>query len=260
MEFGSDYAAAYDALYGDKDYEAETDILEQLFGRYASGSVHDVLDLGCGTGSHALPLARRGYAVTGVDVAPEMLSRARAKVATADLRVALSEADIREYRDGRQYDAVIMMFAVLGYQRTNDDVTGALRTASEHLRPGGVFVADFWYGPAVLTAGPESRFKTVVQGERRILRFASGLCDEARHTCTVSYDTVTIEGTTVLGEVHEDHNMRFFFPLELDFALNDAGLERSALTAYPEVDRPPGVKDWCVCLVARRSGTTPAGA
>lgn len=257
MEFGPDYAAAYDALYSDKDYEAETDILEQLFRRYASGPVHEVLDLGCGTGSHALPLARRGYTATGVDVAPQMLSRARAKVAAANLRVALCEADIREYRDGRQYDAVIMMFAVLGYQRTNDDVTRALRTARAHLRPGGVFIADFWYGPAVLTLGPESRFKRIVQGERRILRFAGGVCDEARHACTVSYDTVTIEGTTVLAEVHEDHDVRFFFPLELDFALQDAGLARSALRAYPEVERPPGISDWCACLVAQQAVNAP---
>ena len=78
MEFGLDYAAAYDALYSDKDYEAETDVLEQLFAQYASGPVHEVLDLGCGTGSHAVSMARRGYAVTGVDFAPEMVSRARA--------------------------------------------------------------------------------------------------------------------------------------------------------------------------------------
>lgn len=254
MEFGSDYAAAYDALYSDKDYEAETDILEQLFGRYACGPVHEILDLGCGTASHALPLARRGYAVVGVDVAPEMVSRARAKVAAAGLRVAISEADIREYRDGRLYDAVIMMFAVLGYQRTNDDVTRALSTASAHLRPGGVLVADFWYGPAVLTLGPESRFKTIAQDEQRILRFASGVLHEACHRCTVSYDTVTIEGMTVQAEAHEDHDIRYFFPLELDFALNHVGLARLTLTAYPEVERSVGANDWCACLVAQKSG------
>ena len=258
MEFSAAYAAAYDALYSDKDYEAETTILQQLFGRYASGAVHEVLDLGCGTGSHALPLVRRGYSVTGVDVAPDMLSRARAKAATEDLDLALTEADIREYRDGRRYDAVLMMFAVLGYQRTNDDVIRALQTASVHLRSGGILVADFWYGPAVLALGPESRLKTIVQGQRRILRFAGGTCDAAHQTCTVHYDVVTLEGATVLAETHEDHVMRFFFPLELDFALKDAGLERSVLTAFPEIDRPPDPADWCACLVAGRSSAASA--
>ena len=74
-------------------------------------------------------------------------------------------------------------------------------------------------------------------------------------------NAVTIEGTTVLAEVHEDHDMRFFFPLELDFALNHASLAPSALTAaYPEGKWPPGVKDWSACLLARQSDMTLAGA
>lgn len=76
------------------------------------------------------------------------------------------------------------------------------------------------------------------------------------HGSRMVEDGLFSAGTTVLAEVHEDHDMRFFFPLELDFALTSAGLARSALTAYPEVNRPPGVNDWCACLVARRSGTT----
>ena len=98
-----------------------------------------------------------------------------------------------------------------------------------------------------------------------LLNFFEPIRSDLERTIYADYflelvDTVTIEGTTVLAEVHEDHDMRFFFPLELDFALNEAGLVRSALTAYPEVDRPPGVKDWCACLTARRFGTTPAEA
>jgi len=252
LRFGSGYASSYDVLYGDKDYEAEIDILEVLFARHALGPVRGVLDLGCGTGSHALPLAQRGYAVTGVDLSPDMLTHARSKLSD-DTIVDLREGDIRNYRDGQEYDAVLMMFAVLGYQRANADVTDALRTVAAHLRPGGVFVADFWYGPAVLSVGPGSRQKTVVAGARKVFRFASGAVDESRHTCVVTYDVLTTQGARVLSEVHEEHEMRFFFPLELDFALGDAGLCRTALTAYPDVDRPPGQADWNACLVAQRS-------
>jgi SAM-dependent methyltransferase len=251
IPFGPGYASAYDVLYGDKDYEAEVDILEALFARHASCAVHSVLDLGCGTGSHALPLAGRSYAVTGVDVSSDMLARGRSKLSETEVEVEFREGDIRSYRDGREYDAVIMMFAVLGYQRTNADVLAALSTVAAHLRPGGVFVADFWYGPAVLSLGPGSRQKTAMHGNRRVFRFASGVCDESRHTCVVAYDVLTTEGAHVLSEAHEDHEMRFFFPLELDFALADAGLCRLALTAYPDVESPPSAADWCACLVAQ---------
>jgi len=253
MPFGAGYASTYDVLYGDKDYEAEVDVLETLFSRHAPFRIKSVLDLGCGTGSHAIPLARRGYAVTGVDMSPDMLARGRGKLTDGDLHVDLREGDIRSYRDGQEYDAVIMMFAVLGYQRTNADVVDALRTVAAHLRAGGVFVADFWYGPAVLSLGPGSRQKTIVDGTKKVFRFARGVCDESRHTCMVTYDVLATEGGHVLSEVHEDHEMRFFFPLELDFALAGAGLCRSALTAYPDVDRPPSAADWCACLVAQHA-------
>ena len=70
--FGAAYAQQYDLLYQDKDYDAEVALLERLF------HAHDlegmaVLDLGCGTGQHAIRLAQRGYDVTGVDRSPEML-------------------------------------------------------------------------------------------------------------------------------------------------------------------------------------------
>ena len=80
--FGCGYADQYDLLYSDKDYEAECDLLEEVFRRYGTGPVQTILDLGCGTGSHALLLARRGYQVTGVDRSQEMLAQARQKAAS----------------------------------------------------------------------------------------------------------------------------------------------------------------------------------
>ena len=58
--FGPEYADAYDALYADKDYDAECDLLERIF-RRVGRPVRTVLDLGCGTGAHAVRLAQRGY-------------------------------------------------------------------------------------------------------------------------------------------------------------------------------------------------------
>ena len=49
--FGKEYADQYDLLYGDKDYEAECDLLEKVFRLYSSAPVKTILDLGCGTGN-----------------------------------------------------------------------------------------------------------------------------------------------------------------------------------------------------------------
>jgi predicted TPR repeat methyltransferase len=56
MVFGN-YARFYDNLYSDKDYAAECRYLEKLFRRHSGRGVRSILDLGCGTGNHDLPLA-----------------------------------------------------------------------------------------------------------------------------------------------------------------------------------------------------------
>src|SRR5436190_6419443 len=124
--FGHTYAEMYDSLYASKDYERECDRLEQAF-RLAGRKVRQVLDLGCGTGNHAIPLARRGYSVYGVDRSPDMLQRARHKVSLAgggDVQFVLG--DLRAVQLERCFDACVLMFAVLGYQTTNHDVMAAL--------------------------------------------------------------------------------------------------------------------------------------
>ena len=72
--FGAAYASAYDQLYVEKNYASECDMIEALL---ELGGVRrkkgKLLDLGCGTGNHAIPLARRGYEVTGVDLSEDML-------------------------------------------------------------------------------------------------------------------------------------------------------------------------------------------
>ncbi len=54
--FGQTYADQYDLIYTEKDYEAECDLIEEVFRKYGDGEIKTILDLGCGTGNHAIPL------------------------------------------------------------------------------------------------------------------------------------------------------------------------------------------------------------
>ena len=73
------YAEYYDLIYQDKDYEKECDFLEEIFQAYQSKPVKSILELGCGTGGHAIPLAKRGYELTGLDTSSVMLKQAEKK-------------------------------------------------------------------------------------------------------------------------------------------------------------------------------------
>jgi SAM-dependent methyltransferase len=251
--FGSGYADSYDVVYRDKDYAAECDMVYRAIQKYGDGSVRRILDLGCGTGNHAIPLAKQGYEVVGVERSPSMLAHARSKAAKASLKtpVVFHEGDIRSVELGQQFDAALMMFAVLGYQQENTDVLAALRTARRHLRPAGLFIFDVWYGPAVLRERPSQRVKVTPIPDGKILRAASGEVDSRRHLCTVNYLLWQVSKGRDVAETQESHTMRYFFPRELELFLQCANFDLVRLGVFPEFHRDPDDATWNVLGVAR---------
>ena len=252
--FGPKYAAVYDLVYRSKNYERECDSLVRLFGRHSPRPVTSVLDLGCGTGSHALPLARRGYRVTGVDRSEPMLEVARAKARELPSGTVLDflAGDVREFRAAAPVDAVIMMFAVLGYQVTDADLASALTTVRANLVAGGLFVFDVWYGPAVERDGPGARSSTIAaDGSGETRRVVGGHLDREARTCLVTIELVRSTPDSTVTLSREMHLVRYFFRDELAERLAEARLELLGLTAFPSLDEPIDEKSWNVLGVAR---------
>jgi SAM-dependent methyltransferase len=247
--FGPGYAGVYDALYAEKDYEAENALLKRIFHEHKL-PVSSVLDIGCGTGGHALRLARDGYEVVGVDQSADMIALARSKATAQDAVIDWHQADARRFDLGRRFDAAIMMFAVLGYQTGNDDVLAALASVQRHLEPGGLFIFDIWYGPAVLCSRPRPCLRTVTTPSGKVVRSSNSTLDTARHLCTIRFHVLRVERDRLLEEVEEVHSMRFFFPLELAHLLEISGLRLNTLRAFPDFDRQPDDDSWNVISVA----------
>ena len=99
------FAAYYDTLYrGVVDYDGDVAFLNRLFRRYMHRKPKSLLDLGCGTGNHDLPLLRRGFDVTGLDASGPMLAVARRKARAARLPLRLVRGDMRSFNLGRSFD------------------------------------------------------------------------------------------------------------------------------------------------------------
>lgn len=247
--FGTAYSGVYDRLYSSKDYQGECDLIERILSEHSNPG-RTILDLGCGTGNHAIPLAQRGHEMLGVDRSQGMLDAARGKSASQP-GVSFASGDVRTVRLDRRFDAVIMMFAVLGYQCTNADLMATLDTVRRHLDKGGLFIFDIWYGPAVLIDRPGQRTRIIDTDTGRIIRTTDSVLDVNVHRCTVTFHVLSLEGNQVVAEDREEHSMRYFFPLELELALSQAGLSLTALRAFPDYDTPIGEGSWNAIAVAR---------
>lgn len=106
-----------------------------------------VLDIACGTGNTAIPLARAGCIVTGVDIAPNLLEQARARAASEGLSIAFDEGDAEAlpYADA-SFDAVTTMFGAMFAPRPELVASEAARV----LKPGGLLAMANW-NPASFT-------------------------------------------------------------------------------------------------------------
>lgn len=256
--FGPAYASFYDLLYADKDYDAECDFIEAAFGRFSSFRVSKVLDLGCGTGNHAWRLAQRGYRVIGVDLSEPMLrlawnKKSYIKLPPGNHQPLFLRANIKELNLRFQADATLAMFAVLSYQTDEADIRAFLESVARHLRKDGLFLADFWYGPAVEAIKPEPRKKIIPFPGGKLTREAEAELIASEHLCLVRYHlTVDKPAEAVSPEFTETHRMRYFFEEELRSLLPEVGLGLVSLTAFGNLDHKPDATTWNAFLVAKK--------
>jgi len=145
----ADVVPLYDALAADYDrfvnWEArlsyELPFFERLFEAHG---VRCVLDAACGTGRHAIALARRGYRVVGADLSAEMIALAQQHAAQAGVEVAFSVASLGELAAtfGDSQDAVLCLGNSLAHLLSAQALAAALADMAAVLRPGGLLIVQ----------------------------------------------------------------------------------------------------------------------
>jgi SAM-dependent methyltransferase len=245
----SDYANFYDLYYTEKDYPSEVNFVLELASRFGN-KPETVLDMGCGTGRHMEQFVKKGLKCDGFDLSPEMLAQARQRLAGKD--VTLTEGNLITFENGKKYDLVIAMFAVMGYLTENEQLLAGLRTAFNHLNPEGIFVFDGWFGPAVLVQKPQERHHQYLSEKNHVERSAIPSLDPVRQTVTINYNIVLNRDGVVKQQISEEHIMRFMFVKEMELAMKVCGLELVHYCPFMEQDKNLTTVDWNVTMVARR--------
>lgn len=213
-----------------------------------------LLELGCGTGRLAIPLAREGIPVTGIDFSDSMLSRARQNVQSEDLDTNFIQADIRDFALAAQFDLVILPINTLCHILNIEDVGRMLACIRQHTKPDARFIIDY-FNPrlSALLRKPEEEFT-----------FAEYPHPEGRGNITVTA-TATYDRSTQINTFHLKYNvdgnivadelrMRIYFPQELDGLLHFNGFSIEA--KYGDYDESPFKGDSPRQLVVAKKGSS----
>lgn len=220
------YGKYYDLLYRDKDYYGESLYLNMLIEKFRPNS-KSILDLGCGTGKHDIIFAENGFNVTGVELSENMIRKAQMNQEKNKqyLKLDFVCKDIRNLKLNKKFDIVFSLFHVMSYQTTNRDLRMTFSTAKEHLKDDGLFIFDFWYGPAVLNERPERRVKLLEDDELKIERFAEPVLKVNENTVDVKYE-VYVENKVdkTKKEIFETHSMRYLFIPEIKLFLSEINM------------------------------------
>ena len=243
-------SAGYDALMSDGQYEERAEFLDQTFRRCAA-PVETVLDLGCGTGTIAWKLARRGYKVFAVDSSDEMLTAAMSKAQDTDTNPPLF---IRQSMTGlylgRETDAAVSTLDSLNYLTRERDLRRAFRRVARSLRPGGLFLFD------VNTPQKFLRMDGQVYMDEAPGLFCVWRTFFDRHTqvCTYQVDLFRQRSDGAWIRRFEEHRQRAWTEAELLRNLTDAGFDHVRLTA--DLSARPPLEDedrWMVLAKKRKS-------
>ncbi len=148
-----------------------------------------VLDLACGWGRHAVPLAQAGYEVTGLDLSRHLLAEAQEYAGRAGVEVRWVRGDMREIGWEGEFDAVLSLFSSLGYWLSDEEDLRVLRGARRALRPGGCILLetmhrdslvrsfaprDWWEDEEGAVVRVEREFDPVAGVSRELLRWEMG--------------------------------------------------------------------------------------
>jgi SAM-dependent methyltransferase len=146
-EEGFDFEAVFDAedyLYFNQETltpERTQMEVDTLVRELSLDEACSILDLACGFGRHANALAALGHTVTGVDLIPGFLERARIEAQELHLPTKFIQADVRTIDFNQEFDHVLLLFTSFGYFK-DDENQLVLENVRRALKPGGLFVFE----------------------------------------------------------------------------------------------------------------------
>ena len=205
--------------------------------------------MGSGTGRHGKLFADKWYNVLGLERSTEMVAVANTK---KHKNFNSIQGDITDFSLNKQFDVVTALFHVISYVNHNQDIEAVFKNVHLHLKPGGLFIFDVWYSPAVYTKKPETRIKRLKNDLIELIRIAEPEVDHNANVVTVNYHIIVKDlNNDQIKEIKEVHPMRHFSIPEIQLYADKHGFEVLKAEEFL-TGKTPSENTWGVCFVLKK--------
>ena len=153
----------YDQIFSEKDYEFESTVILDILRNQSPHSIKNVLDIGCGTGTHAQKLNNYGVTVFGIDTDLAAIDMASRKPFGTFANCSIQDVD------KKNFDGAISLFNVINYCTDEPTLISFMREIIKRIRPQSVFIADAWNGKAALSDPPHQKTQEIVTGFQKTI-------------------------------------------------------------------------------------------
>ena len=218
----SKFAHYYDVIYQRYNYDQECDFLLKMLQRFHGGRTNSILDLGCGTGSHDIILAKKGFKVVGVDSSTTMIELAREKARKSGLEIEFVVQDMRDLQLPNGFDCAICMFGGFGYVLSDEDLKRLFKGLHKVLKPNGLFLFEFWNKDGLKPTPYRSWDKREEDG-LKVYRLSKSDYNADEGILDIRFAFVVLEQDRLVDEFEELHRIRIYSLNEMKRILKDEG-------------------------------------
>jgi 2-polyprenyl-3-methyl-5-hydroxy-6-metoxy-1,4-benzoquinol methylase len=254
--FQSELAKYYDVMHQHRNYGQECHFADNLIQKYCPGTKY-ILDICCGTGEHAIQMAKLGYKVTGIDASPDMIKLAKEKAKKVGASIEFSCINIHELNVIGEFQAAYCLGYTFHYMTTYSDVMSFLHTINKALLPKGLFLVDFINGWSLIEG--INRDKFVYQREdATIFHFEQASLNRKKRVRHIEFYYVIDCHDGHVKTISAEEDLRIFFDDEVQMLLSTCGFEKiKSFGDYTLDTKASGVPD--IIIVAGQKGASERG-
>lgn len=252
-QFSEEYAKLYDLIYKDKDYISESNYVTSLLKKHRGNTpIKSILDIACGTGGHAIPLAQRGYRLTAQDISVAMVEIGQKKAALSNIQIKWHPGvAMQNFSYDCDFDAVICMFSAIDYIVSDQDLKVTFSNIHKSLRPSGLFIMDFWNANAVRDIYSKKKEKKIHNGKITLTRVSTTHLDIQKDLLEINMRFTTTENGRKLSSGEETHVCRSYYIEKMKAML--AASSFNVLDIHPFMDEGSIINNqtWNITSVCR---------